>query len=55
MDKKLITVPEAAEVLSLSRSKIYTLIKSGQLPSVKIGGSRRFTQDNIQNYLAGLE
>ncbi len=55
MEKRLITVTEAAGVLSLSRSTLYTLMKSGQISSVKIGGCRRFTEENINSYLAGLE
>jgi excisionase family DNA binding protein len=43
MKKLLLTVWEAAEVLSVSRSRVYVyeLLDAEQLDSVKIGRSRR--------------
>jgi excisionase family DNA binding protein len=35
------TVKDAAAYLSLSRATLYRLIESGEIKSVKIGGSRR--------------
>jgi excisionase family DNA binding protein len=37
MEKLLLTVREAADVLSVSRSRVYELIYAEQLDSVKIG------------------
>jgi len=37
----LVTPEEAAQALRVSRSKVYALMRSGALHSVKIGGSRR--------------
>ena len=37
----LMTVPEAAEFLRLSRASLYNLMERGQLPYVKLGRSRR--------------
>jgi len=37
----LVTVQEAAEFLSISRSKLYELMDKGELIFVKIGRSRR--------------
>lgn len=37
----LLTVPEAARVLAISRSKLYELLVSGEVRSLRIGGSRR--------------
>ncbi|QOS60393.1 excisionase family DNA-binding protein [Thermobifida fusca] len=37
----LLTVPEAARVLAISRSKLYELLVSGAVRSLRIGGSRR--------------
>jgi excisionase family DNA binding protein len=39
-DRVLIPILEAAERLSISRSKIYALMRSGRLRTVMIGGSR---------------
>jgi excisionase family DNA binding protein len=41
MEKLLLTVWEAADVLSVSRSRAYELLYAEQLDSVKIGRSRR--------------
>ena len=37
-DKLLLRPAEAAEALGISRSKVYELLASGTLPSVRIGG-----------------
>jgi excisionase family DNA binding protein len=37
----LVTVQEAAEFVSISRSKLYELMDTGELVYVKIGRSRR--------------
>lgn len=54
MDKLLYRVPEAAERLSLSRAKVYELIKTGALPSVRVDGSRRITHDALVAFVASL-
>ena len=41
-DKLLLTIPEAAERLSLGRSMVYQLIAAGRLRSVSIGRARKF-------------
>src|SRR5690348_8637117 len=41
MPRLLMTVPEAAEALAISRSKPYELITSGTIASIRIDGSRR--------------
>jgi excisionase family DNA binding protein len=54
MNKLLLRVPEAAESLSVSRAKVYELIRSGVLPSVKIDGSRRIRLEDLTAYVASL-
>ena len=39
--KLLIRVAEAAEMLSVARSKAYLMVQTGELPSVRIGKSVR--------------
>ena len=41
MEKLLLSPAEAAAHLSIGRSKVYELMRLGQLRSVKIGASRR--------------
>ena len=52
--KLLYRVSEAAAVLSLSRAKVYALIKSGVLRSVRIGGARRITAADLEAFVASL-
>ena len=47
-------VEEAAELLSLSRDRIYQLIRSNQLRSVQVGGSRRIPARALEDYVARL-
>lgn len=50
--KLLLTAEEAAQALSLSRSKVYDLIGKGEIPSVKIHGSRRVPVDQLIKWIA---
>lgn len=45
------TVPEAARLLSISRSLLYELIHAGKIQSVKIGRARRITNDGLQLFV----
>jgi excisionase family DNA binding protein len=40
-EKLAVNAEQAGQMLSLSRSKIYELMHSGELPFIKIGKSRR--------------
>jgi excisionase family DNA binding protein len=53
-DRLLYRVEEAAGMLAVGRDKVYRLIATGELESVKIGGSRRITRAAIEKYLARL-
>ena len=54
MTRLLLTVPEAAESLAISRSKLYELIAAGLIRSVRIDGSRRVPVEALQSYVAHL-
>ncbi|WP_298329301.1 helix-turn-helix domain-containing protein [Haloactinopolyspora sp.] len=54
MEPLLMRVPEAAQYLSLSRAKVYELIKSGVLPSVRIDGARRLRPADLRAYVESL-
>lgn len=54
MEKLLYRVPEAAEFLSLSRAKVYQLVRSGRIPSVRIDGSRRIRSEDLHAYVEAL-
>ena len=53
--KQLYRVPDAMGLLSLSRSVIYELIRSGRLGSVTQGRSRLIPASAIAEYIALLE
>jgi excisionase family DNA binding protein len=49
------TVKQVGEILSCSRSQVFVLIGSGELESVKIGGARRVTQNQLLRYIRRIE
>jgi excisionase family DNA binding protein len=51
MAKKILTVSELAEHLSVHRITIYRLLKDGTLPGFKIGRVWRFDLDEIANWI----
>ena len=54
MPRLLMTVPEAAETLAISRSKLYELIASGAIASIRIDGSRRIPLAALEDYISRL-
>ena len=55
MEKLLLSPIEAADQLGIGRSKIYELMRLGDLRSVKIGGSRRITRAALAEFVSRLE
>jgi excisionase family DNA binding protein len=47
-DALLMTIPQAATALRVSVGTIWNLFNSGDLPYVKIGGSRRIHVDEVK-------
>jgi excisionase family DNA binding protein len=54
VSRLLLTVPEAAEALAISRSKLYELLTVGVIASVRIDGSRRIPLSALESYVARL-
>lgn len=52
IERILMSPTEAADVLRLSRSKTYELIRIGQLPSIRIGGVLRVPVDAVRERVA---
>jgi len=50
-DKLLVTVEEAAQLLSINRSTVYDLIGRGHLPSVKIGRRRLISRQSLVDFI----
>jgi excisionase family DNA binding protein len=53
--RALYRIPEAMQLLSLSRSVIYELIRSGRLRTVKEGRTRLVPESAITEYVSLLE
>lgn len=51
----LLRIREAAEVLAISESRLYELMKTGEIPTVKIGASTRISVEMLNDYVASLE
>ncbi|MER5318022.1 helix-turn-helix domain-containing protein [Streptosporangium roseum] len=54
MTPLLLTVSEAAAALAISRSKLYELITSGTVASIRIDGSRRVPVSALHDYITHL-
>jgi excisionase family DNA binding protein len=52
---RFLTLADTAEVLNISASQAYALVRSGELPAIKIGGSGhwRVERDVLEGYIAG--
>ncbi|WP_283098074.1 helix-turn-helix domain-containing protein [Frankia sp. AgB32] len=50
----LLTVEEAAEQLTIGRTTLYALIRTGAIPSVRIGKLRRLRPADLAAYTARL-
>jgi excisionase family DNA binding protein len=49
------TVEQVAKMLHISRDKVYYLLRTRQLRSIKIGKSRRITEQHLAAFIASLE
>ncbi len=47
----MMTLPQVAEVLQLSRTKAYSLAADGTLPALRIGGSVRVLKSDLANLI----
>ena len=49
---KSLSTQEVADILHISKSTVYELIRRGEINSYKIGRKVRFTQDDVDAYIA---
>jgi excisionase family DNA binding protein len=54
VNQLLLKPEEAAEVIRVGRSKMYELLASGVIKSVKIGALRRIPANALEEYVAAL-
>ncbi|SDE42757.1 helix-turn-helix transcriptional regulator [Sporomusa acidovorans] len=51
-NNKALSTEQVADILHVSKSTIYDLIKKGEITSYKVGRKVRFTQEDVDNYIA---
>ena len=49
---RLLTVGEVADAMRVSNMTIYRLIKSGQLPTIRVGKNYRVRESDMNQYLS---
>jgi excisionase family DNA binding protein len=51
---RFLTLADAAAVLNISLSQAYALVRSGELPAIKLGGNGRWRveRDVLESYIA---
>ena len=54
MEKLLLRPEEAAELIGIGRTKVFELMRTGQLESVRIGSSRRIPAFALLGYVERL-
>ncbi len=48
----LLTVPEVATALHVSRSTVYNLVERGELAAVRVSNSIRVARDELRRFLS---
>ena len=51
MPKRLLNSRDVAEILRISTSKVYKLMRCGELPAVHIGKSIRVKPDDLETFI----
>ncbi len=52
-EKEIMTVKELCDYLRLSKKTILRILKAGQIPARKVGGSWRILKSEVDKYLKG--
>ncbi len=51
LGEPLLTVGEVASLMRVSNMTVYRLIKSGQLPAIRVGKNYRLRRPDVERYL----
>ncbi len=54
-EKVLLSVRETLSILGISRQLFYNLANRGELPTLKIGNSRKVSRRSLEEYIERLE
>ncbi|MDE9367734.1 helix-turn-helix domain-containing protein [Luteipulveratus sp. YIM 133132] len=48
---RFVQIADVAETLNISSRQAYNLVKSGELPAIKVGGSWRVETTELESYI----
>ncbi len=51
MQEMIYTIPEVANYLKLSKSKVYHLVQTGKIPHIRIGRNVRIRESDLQKWI----
>lgn len=51
MMDKILTVPQVAEILQISKAKAYLIIQRGEMPYIKLEKNIRVKESELQKYI----
>ena len=51
IEARLLTVNEVADLLRVSRMTVYRLIKTGDMPAIRVGRNYRLREEDVHRYL----
>ena len=49
--EKLLTADEVADILGVSRSKAYSMMRLKEIPTITIGKNVRVTNEDLENFI----
>ena len=49
--EQLFTVKQVQQQLELGHTKVHELLRTGEIPSIKIGRSRRVTSEGLKEFI----
>lgn len=54
-DKRFLTLADVGEILNISSSQTYALVRSGELPAIQVGGRGQWRVETrvLEEYIAG--
>ena len=54
-EKRFLTLADVGEVLNISSSQTYALVRSGELPAIQVGGRGQWRVESakLEEYIAG--
>jgi excisionase family DNA binding protein len=52
-DFELLSIPDVCQQLGMGKSWVYKRLKSGEIPSIKLGHNIKVKREDLEQYLAG--